>query len=97
MANNVFPNPPKPYSLREIVGKMLDDQTGKYAAFIHDQVSKARAGDATAKKTVDAHFNPTAAELTALNVSSQTDQVQYALCTDPKTRLLPNDDLPAIA
>ena len=88
MANNVYPAPPKPYSLREIVDKMLDDQTGKYAQFIHDQVSKAKAGDATAKKTVDAHFNPTAAELTALNVS-QTDQPQYALCTDPKTRLLP--------
>ncbi len=96
MANNVYPAPLKPYSLREIVGKMLDDQTGGYAKFIHDQVSKARAGDATAKKTVDAHFNPTAAELTALNVS-QTDQPQYALCTDPKTRLLPADDLPAIA
>ena len=96
MANNVYPAPPKPYSLREIVDKMLDDQTGKYAQFIHDQVSKAKAGDATAKKTVDAHFNPTAAELTALNVS-QTDQPQYALCTDPKTRLLPAGDLPAIA
>jgi len=96
MANNVYPAPPKPYSLREIVDKMLDDQTGKYAQFIHDQVSKAKAGDATAKKTVDAHFNPSAAELTALNVS-QTDQLQYALCTDPKTRLLPADDLPAIA
>jgi hypothetical protein len=96
MANNVFPNPPNPYSLREIVAKMLDDQTGKYAQFIHDQVSKARAGDATAKKTVDAHFNPTAAELTALNVS-QTNQPQYALCTDPKTRLLPAGDVPAIA
>jgi hypothetical protein len=96
MANNVFPNPPKPYSMREIVAKMLDDQTGKYAKFIHDQVSKARAGDATAKKTVDAHFNPTPAELTALNVS-QTNQPQYALCTDPKTRLLPAGDLPAIA
>jgi len=96
MANNVFPNPPRPYSLREIVGKMLDDQTGKYAAFVHDQVSKARAGNLTAKKTVDAHFNPTAAELTALNVS-QTDQPQYALCTDPKTRLLPGDALPAVA
>ena len=96
MANDVFPNPLKPYSLREIVGKMLDDQTGKYAAFIRDQVSKARKGDATAKKTVDAHFNPMPAELTALNVP-QTDQPQYALCTDPKTRLLPADDVPAIA
>ena len=97
MADNVFPNPPNPYSLREIVGKMLDDQTGKYAAFIHDQVSKARGGDPTAKKTVDQHFNPTAAELTALKVPSAL-QPNYALCTDPKTRLLPGaGNAPAVA
>ena len=97
MANNTYPPPPTPYSLQQIVDKMVGDQTGGYAQFIYDQVSKARGGDPTAKKTVDQHFNPTAAELTALKVPSAL-QPNYALCTDPKTRLLPGaGNAPAVA
>ena len=85
MANNQYPNPAKPYLLKEIVTKMYDDCG--YAQFIRDQIAKARAGDPAAKKTVDAQFQADPTELDALGIPKQ-DQSAYALCTDPKTRLL---------
>ena len=85
MANNQYPNPPQPYSLKEIVQRMYADCG--YARFIQDQISKARAGDPAAKQTVDANFQAQKTELDALGIPAQ-DQSAYAACTDPKTRLL---------
>ena len=85
MANNQYPNPPQPYSLKEIVQRMYADCG--YAQFIQDQIAKARAGDPAAKKTVDANFRPQDAELGALGIPTQ-DQPAFALCTDPNTRVL---------
>jgi hypothetical protein len=82
---NQFPNPPQPYSLQQITEKIVTDCD--YAQFIHNQVSLARGGDANAKATVDANFQPQAAELDALGIPAQ-DQPDYARCTDPKTHLI---------
>jgi hypothetical protein len=58
-----------------------------YAQFMRDQIAKARAGDPGAIKTVDANFKPDPTELDNLGIP-KADQGNYALCTDPKTRLL---------
>ena len=85
MANNHYPNPSKPYMLKAIVQKMYADCG--YAQFIRDQIAKAQSGDPAAKQTVDAQFQADPTELDALGIPKQ-DQPAYALCTDPKTRLL---------
>jgi hypothetical protein len=82
---NQFTNPSEPYSLQQIVAKILSD--GDYAQFIQDQIIRARGGDAEAKATVDANFQPQAAELDALGIPT-ADQSAYARCTDTKTGLL---------
>jgi hypothetical protein len=61
-----FPNPPKPYSLKQIVKKIMANRD--YAKFIHGQLRKARKGDAAAAATLAAHFKPQPSELKALNV-----------------------------
>jgi hypothetical protein len=82
---NPFPNPPQPYSLEQIIAKILSDSD--YAQFIQDQIIRARGGDAEAQATVDANFEPQTAELDALGIPT-TDQSIYARCTDTKTALL---------
>jgi hypothetical protein len=84
MANNQYPNPLKPYSLKETVQRMYADCG--YAQFIRDQISKALAGDLAAKQTVDANFQPLTTELDALGIPTQ-NQAAFLRCTDPKTRL----------
>ena len=61
-----FSKPAKPHSLKRIVKKILADPD--YARFIHRHVLKARRGDAAAVRTVNAHFKPETAELSALNL-----------------------------
>jgi hypothetical protein len=62
-----FPAPTEPYSLKEMVKKLIDDEG--YAQFIHGQMVKARAGDRDAAATLQSHFKPEDAELAALNLS----------------------------
>ena len=85
MANPDFPNPPQPYTLKQIVKKITTEQG--YAEFIHKQVRKARQGDAVAIAVVQAHFEPQTKELTDFAL---TDEQATALkrCTDPRTHLL---------
>lgn len=85
MPNNQFSDPPQPYSLQEITLRILSDCN--YAQFIHQQVDLARQGNADAIRTVDANFQPQAAELDALRIPSG-DQDAFARCTDPKTHLI---------
>jgi hypothetical protein len=85
MPNDQFPAPAKPYSLKEIVKKITTDPG--YANFIHDQVSAARSGNASAIAIVKAHFQPGMSELTAFGLSE--DQATALLkCTDPRSHLL---------
>jgi hypothetical protein len=88
MANNQYPNPPKPYTLTEIAQKIRADCD--HAKFIYDQICTARAGGqqgAAAAAVVDANFKPDPTELDKLGIP-QSLQSQYARCTDPKTRLI---------
>jgi hypothetical protein len=86
MANNPYPNPTNgPQSLKVTVARMYADCG--YAQFIREQIAKAVAGDAAAKQTVDANFKAMPVELDQLGIP-KTEQPNYALCTDPKTRLL---------
>ena len=68
MAN--FPNPPQPYSLQQIILKILNDC--EYAQFIHEQVDQARHGNADAISTVDANFQPQATDWTRSVSRSRT-------------------------
>jgi hypothetical protein len=92
MANNAFPDPTTPYSLSQIVQKILGDHN--YAKFIHAQVCQARkdiAGgnnNSSAVKTVNAHFLPTTQELSPMNFSSAQQNQLAGACTDPKTHLI---------
>lgn len=87
MANNQYPNPDKPYSLTDIAKKIRAEPD--YAKFIYDQICQARTDgpNSAAAQTVNANFQPLSAELAQLGIPA-TMQPNYALCTDPKTRLL---------
>ena len=85
MSHPKFPNPPKPYTLKQIVKKMTHSR--EYADFIHKKVKKARKGNAAAIAVVKAHFEPKKSELTgfALTTSQAT---ALKKCTDPRTHLV---------
>ena len=84
MPANEFPAPNKPYSLKQIVRKILDEPD--YAKFIHGQVRKARGGDAAAAASVDAHFKPEKPELEELDIPAEHLDT-LASCTE-KTNLI---------
>ena len=85
MAEDEFPVPVRPNTLKEMVSQMKGNQ--RYAEFIHTKVSEARNGDPVAIAIVTAHFDPGISELTDLSLS--TDQATaLKRCTDPRTHLV---------
>ncbi len=85
MADDQYPTPTKPYSLKEIVKKITSDPD--YANFIHDKVRAARSGDADATSVVMAHFEPGTSELTELGLPAE-QATTVTKCTDPRTHLI---------
>jgi len=77
-----FPTPSKPRSLKSTVKKIIAEP--EFAKFIHGHVRKARAGNAESAATIAAHFQPTSAELKALNVKSS----EVAKCTENTTHFM---------
>lgn len=76
-----YPAPKAPLSFRQVVTKILAD-TG-YAKFIHSEVVKARKGNATAAKTVAAHFEMLPEELKELSLPANFGSCIN--CTESKT------------
>ena len=85
MADPDFPNPPQPYTLKQIVKKITSEHG--YAEFIHKKVRKARQGDAAAIAVVKAHFEPETKELTDFALTDE-QATELKRCTDPRTHLL---------
>jgi hypothetical protein len=94
MANGPFPPPNTPYTLKQIVDRIVKNKDYAYAAYIHAQVCQARkdiaAGNnnSSAVITVNAHFQPDPRELSPMNFSPTQQTQLAAACTDPKTHLI---------
>ena len=85
MPDDQFPAPAKPYSMKDIVKKIIDEPD--YAKFIHGKVRAARKGDSKAAAVVTAHFDPATSELQALEIPSG-EGAAVTRCTDPRTHLI---------
>ena len=84
MAENDFPAPPAPRTLKEMVKQIKDHPD--YAEFFHDLVKAARNGDKKAQDQVKKHFEPHTGELTDFQLS-ESEAVALKRCTDPRTHL----------
>ena len=78
-----FPTPATPYSLEQIVKKILAEP--QYGKFIHAEVLKMRKGNKRSEELVSAHFRPTPKELSDLNLE-RTSSVGFD-CSNPTTTL----------
>lgn len=85
MPDNQFATPATPYSLKDIVKKIIAEPD--YAKFIHEKIRQARNGDSAAAAVVTAHFEPKTSELTALKIPAG-DVTQLTKCTDPRTHFI---------
>jgi hypothetical protein len=75
----VCPNPEKPYSLLEIVAKIVNDRA--FARFIRRLLCKANRGDKGAQACVDSYFNTNEIELGKLCIPKENRE-RFLRCTD---------------
>jgi hypothetical protein len=82
------PNPKgKPYSLNQLVGKMLDDQ--EFAVFIRNLLCRAHKRDKNAAECLDSYYQPTDAELAALCIPpAQRARILKSKCTETNNKYL---------
>jgi hypothetical protein len=78
-ASYACPNPDRPYSLLEIVKKIVNDK--EFARFIRRLLCKANKGDKEAQACVDSYFDVTDGELGKLCIPTQL-RARYLQCTD---------------
>jgi hypothetical protein len=75
----VCPNPKRPYSLLEIVAKIVNDRD--FARFIRRLLCQANKGNKEAQACVDSYFNTNEIELGKLCIPKENRQ-RFLQCTD---------------